>query len=139
MQAMRWRALGFAAMAALWLAVAMPPARAMDQLTTQDKVALQTTMAQYIEQRMIGDAFLHMDPVTGKLQKLYPVTQHPMIVTVGNVIVLCADLRNDAGKTVNADFYVTRDAGNFVIFQTEIENREPLKALIMKGAASMLE
>jgi len=110
-----------------------------DTLTTADKVALQTLMAEYIEQHTIGDAFLHVDPATGTLEKLYPVTQHPMIVRLNKVVVLCADLRTKAGKTVNADFYVTRDDGKFVIFQTEIDNRAPLQALLMKGAASLLE
>jgi hypothetical protein len=62
-----------------------------------------------------------------------------MIVRLKDVVVLCADLRTKEGKTVNADFYVTRDNGQFVIFQTEIGNRAPLQALVMKGAASLLE
>jgi hypothetical protein len=115
------------------------PARAAETLTTADKVALQSTMAQFIDQHTVGDAFLHVDPRTGEVQKLYPVTQHPMIVRLNNIVVLCADLRTKDGKVVNADFYATKDAGQYVIFQTEIGNREPLQALIMKGAASLLE
>jgi hypothetical protein len=114
-------------------------ALAAEALTTADKVALQSTMAQYIEQHTVGDAFLHVDPVTGDVQKLYPATQHPMIVRLKDVVVLCADLRTKDGKMVNADFYAARDNGQFVIFQTEIGNRAPLQALVMKGAASLLE
>lgn len=114
-------------------------AAAAEPLTTADKVALQSSMAQYIEQHTVGDAFLHVDPVTGAVQKLYPATQHPMIVRLNDVVVLCADLRTKDGKTVNADFYAARDNGQFVIFQTEIGNRAPLQALVMKGAASLLE
>jgi len=114
-------------------------AAAAEPLTTADKVALQSTMAQYIEQHTVGDAFLHVDPVTGIVEKLYPATQHPMIVRLNDVVVLCADLRTKDGKMVNADFYAARDNGQFVIFQTEIGNRAPLQALVMKGAASLLE
>jgi hypothetical protein len=114
-------------------------AQAAEPLTTADKVALQSTMAQYIEQHTVGDAFLHVDPATGDMQKLYPSTQHPMIVRLNDIVVLCADLRTKDGKTVNADFYAARDNGQFVIFQTEIGNRAPLQALVMKGAASLLE
>ena len=115
------------------------PGAAAETLSTADKVALQSTLTQYIEQHTIGDAFLHVDPKTGQVEKLYPETQHPMIVVLHNVIVLCADLVTKDGKSVNADFYTARDNGQFVIFQTEIGNRAPLQALIMKGAASLLE
>jgi len=137
------RTLGGAALAAMLACAAGPfamsSAQAGDLLTTQDRVALQTTMAEYIEQHMVGDAFLHVDPKTGTVEKLYPVTQHPMIVRLDKVLVLCADLRSGDGKTVNADFYATQEGGKYVIFQTEIGNREPLQALLMKGAASLLE
>lgn len=49
-------------------------------MTTADKVALQATMAQYIDQHMVGDAFLHVDTTTGTIEKLYPANQHTMIV-----------------------------------------------------------
>jgi hypothetical protein len=123
----------------LALAATARPGVAAEPLSTADRVALQSTMAQYIEQHTIGDAFLHVDPHTGEVQKLYPATQHPMIVLLNNVVVLCADLMTKDGKSVNADFYATRDNGQFVIFQAEIGNRAPLQALLMKGAASLLE
>jgi hypothetical protein len=62
-----------------------------------------------------------------------------MIVKLNDVVVLCADLRNKDGKTVDADFYATRESGQFVIFQIEIGNRAPLTALVVKGVASLLE
>lgn len=123
----------------LMSAVLARSAAAAEPLSTADRVALQSTMAQYIEQHTVGDAFLHVDPKTGLTEKLYPATQHPMIVRLNDVIVLCADLVTKDGKTVNADFYAARDNGQFVIFQTEIGNRAPLQALVMKGAASLLE
>lgn len=131
--------LALAAMLAFGTMARPGTAMAGDTLSTADRVALQSTMAQYIEQHTVGDAFLHVDPVTGSVEKLYPATQHPMIVKLNNVIVLCADLRTKDGKTVNADFYAARDNSQFVIFQTEIGNRAPLQALLMKGAASLLQ
>lgn len=127
-------ALGAAALAATGGA-----ARASATLTTEERVALQTSMALYIEQHTVGDAFLHMDPKTGETQKLYPATQHPMIVRLNDVIVLCADLRTKDGQVVNADFYAVRDGEQFVIFQSEIGNRAPLQALVMKGVALLLQ
>jgi hypothetical protein len=133
----RRRALS--ALAAFGVIAHLGVAFAGDPLSTGDKVALQSTMAQYIEQHTVGDAFLHVDPHTGAVVKLYPVTQHPMIVKLNDVVVLCADLRNKDGKTVDADFYATRENGQFVIFQIEIGNRAPLTALVVKGVASLLE
>ncbi len=135
------RALAAAAAALMSCALfgAAGAAMAAESLTTEERVALQSTMAQYIDQHMIGDAFMHLDPRTGDVEKLYPVTQHPMIVRLNKVVVLCADLKTADGKLVNADFYATKENGQFVIFQTEIANREPLQALLMKGAASLLE
>lgn len=131
---------GLLALLACWAMVGLQVAWAADPpLTTEDRVALQSTMAQYIDQHTVGDAFLHVDTKTGTVEKLYPATQHPMIVRLNQVIVLCADLRTKDGQMVNADFYATRDGGQFVIFQTEIGNRAPLQALIVKGAASLLE
>jgi hypothetical protein len=132
---------GLVLASALAAAAALAPSggSADELLTTADRVALQSTMAQYIEQHTVGDAFLHVDPRTGEVQKLYPMTQHPMIVRLHDVVVLCADLRTKDGQNVNADFYATRDNGQFVIFQSEIGNRAPLQALLMKGAASLLE
>lgn len=140
MQYLRWvrRLAPCLLPAVLGLAVA-GGAGAAEPLSTADKVALQSTMAQYIEQHTVGDAFLHVDPRTGQLEKLYPASQHAMIVRLNDIVVLCADLRTKDGQTVNADFYATRDNGQFVIFQTEIGNRAPLQALLMKGAASLLE
>jgi hypothetical protein len=135
----RWLALSAACLPALGGVATSRSARAEDALTNQERVVLQSAMAQYIDQHMIGDAFIHLDPKTGDVQRLYPVSQHTMIVRLHEVIVLCADLRTQDGTLVNADFYATKADGQFVVFQSEIGNREPLKALIVKGAASLLE
>ncbi len=127
------------ALAMLLAAFAPRHVLAGETLPTQDRVALQSAMAQYIDQHLVGDSFLHVNTKTGEVQKLYPSTQHPMIVQMGTVIVLCADLRTASGGLVNADFYATREGKQYVIFQAEIGNREPLQALLMKGLASMLE
>jgi len=131
-----------AAVFGLWLTgciLTAGVAHAADQISIEERVSLQTMMSQYIDQHTIGDAFWHIDPHTGDILKLYPATQHPMIVRMNKVVVLCADLRTADGKVVNADFYAIKDNGQYVIFQAEIGNREPLQALLMKGAASLLE
>jgi hypothetical protein len=135
MRMVRW----LTALALLGAALPGSGARAAEALSTAERVALQASMSQYIDQHTIGDAFIHVDPKTGEVQKLYPATQHPMIVRLNEIVVLCADLRTKDGQLVNADFYATRDGGQFVIFQSEIGNRAPLQALMMKGVASLLE
>jgi len=133
------RVLTAAALTMLCLSSVSNGARATEVLNTEERVALQSAMAQYIEQHLIGDAFMHLDPATGEVLKLYPATQHAMIVRLNKVVVLCADLRTADGKMINADFYATKDNGQYVIFQAEIGNRAPLQSLILKGVASLLE
>lgn len=62
-----------------------------------------------------------------------------MIVRIGEYYVLCADFRDDAGKTVNVDLYLAKKDKGFVVFKVEIANRAPLDALVKSGMARMLE
>lgn len=59
-----------------------------------------------------------------------PVAPHPKIVSVGKYFILCADFRDTDGKAVNIDFYVTRKNGRFLIFQTQVDQRERLSAFV---------
>ena len=50
-----------------------------------------------------------------------------MILSMGDDYVLCTDFRDPDGKFVNVDYYMTSRDGKYVVFQTEIDNRAPLK------------
>lgn len=126
------------ALAVVLLATPLRPALSAS-LTTAQQVRLQSAMARYIDQHSVGDAYLHVDLATGVLKKYYPAIQHPMIVQLKDVLILCADLRDESGKAVNIDFYAMPHGDDYTIFQAELGNRAPLDSLVMKGIAAMLQ
>lgn len=115
------------------------PQAAAATLSTQDKIKLQAAMSRYIERHTVGDAYLFVDTKTGDVTKYYPVTQHPMIVKLKDVMVLCADLKTREGATVNVDFYAARDGANYTVFQAEIDRRPALESLVKSGVAAMVD
>ncbi|MCB1472159.1 MAG: hypothetical protein H6878_02620 [Rhodobiaceae bacterium] len=108
-------------------------------ITLQDKIALQATMAAYIESHSVGGIVPHVRLDTGETVNLSPAKAHPMILQMGDQYVLCTDFRDPHGNFVNIDFYVARRGGEFVVFQTEVDNRGPLKALVQDGKVQMLD
>lgn len=103
-----------------------------------DKARLQAAMQQHIERSLIDGAILHLDTETGEVRTLYPTQAHPMIVSMGNNFVLCADLRDKSGKTMPLDLYMAPSGRSFKVFHSEIDNRAPLMAFMNKGLAKPL-
>lgn len=108
-------------------------------LPIAEKVALQATMAAYIESHSIDGVVPHVSLESGELVDLAPSKAHPMILQMGEQYVLCTDFRDPQGNFVNVDFYVGRRDGKFVVFQTEIANRGPLKRLVDSGKVHMID
>ncbi len=106
-------------------------------LTVSQKIVMQTAMNRHIESNTVDGIMQYVDLKTGQVKELIPTKSHPMIMTLGDKYVLCTDFRDQDGNPVNVDFYVTASNGGFTIFQTEIDNRNPLKKLIKDGKAKM--
>ena len=98
-----------------------------------EKAALQATMQQHIDRNLVKGAFLHLDTETGQVRRLYPLRAHPMILRMGEYFVLCSDFRDVAGKSVNVDFYVARDADSYVIFHSAVDDRGSLERWLSEG------
>ena len=118
------------------LAVGLP-ASAAD--STADKVRLQAAMQQHIESLTIDGAILHLDTASGEVIELFPTQAHPMIMTMGDHFVLCADLKNAAGRSLPIDFYMTADGQRFIAFHTEIDNRSFLEGMMKRGQVQQLK
>lgn len=114
------------------------PAHA-SQLSMENKVALQATMFQHIDTMTIDGIIPHVTLDNGEVVDLVPTKAHPMFLALGDIYVLCSDFRDPAGNFVNVDFYVKTAGEKFVIFQTEINNRAKLEALMKGGKVTMLE
>ena len=103
-----------------------------------NKARLQAVMQQHIERQLVDGALLHFDIKTGDVQRLYPTKAHPMVFEMGDYFVLCADLRDTAGKSVPLDLYLAPSGRFFTVFHSEINNRAPLRKLMKKGLAKPL-
>lgn len=108
-------------------------------LTVQDKVQLQSAMAAHIERNMVDGVIPHVLLKDGVVVDLVPTKAHPMILSFGERYVLCTDFRDPEGRFVNVDFYVAKGSEGYVIFQTEIDNRASLEALMKAGKVAMVE
>jgi hypothetical protein len=108
-------------------------------VSTADRSGLQAAMFQHIDRNVVNGVFRHVDLGVGKVEELAPAKAHPMILRMGEYFVLCTDFRNKEGKSVNIDFYVARHGKNFVIFQTEVNNRGSLEKLMKEGKVAMID
>ena len=73
------------------------------------------------------------------MTSLHPYTAHPMILRMGQYYVLCSDFRDDAGKSVNIDFYMARRGKGYVVFQMAVSHREQLEKLMKVGKVEMVD
>lgn len=125
-----------AAIAALQLFLLPVSAQA---LSLQDKTALQVAMQRHVDRQSVKGAYLHLDPATGKVIKLHPVTAHPMIMKMDENYVLCFDFRDGGGKSAEVDFYMAPKGKTFVVFHAAVANRALLKSLMKAGKVSRAE
>ncbi|MGV6813272.1 MAG: hypothetical protein ACWA47_13565 [Brevirhabdus sp.] len=110
------------------------PAFASDDMTKLI-TTLQAATQRVIERSMIDGAIQHLDLNTGEMTSLYPTENHPMVVALGDNYVLCADLSDGKGNSMPVDYYLTQNGNRFALVRTEINNRQPLKALMKAGKA----
>mgnify|MGYP001800319660 CR=1 FL=1 len=115
-------------------AFANAPTNSTDLMAT-----LQASMQRSIERATIEGALHHIDISTGEEAKYYPTERHPMIVKLGDIYVMCAELRTTEGTQHSVDFYMAENGRRYTIIRTEIDNRAPLKALIGQGIATRIK
>lgn len=125
-------------LAALLICVSMaPPTFARDTIVL--KAELQAALQRHMDRSSIEGALPFMNLETGEVEPLYATESHPLILTMGDSFVLCADLRTAEGVKRIVDFYVTPAGRQYKIIRTEIDNRAPLKALMAAGLAKRLK
>jgi len=107
--------------------------------TTNLKAELQSGLQRSIDRSLIDGAFQRVNMETGDIEEYFPVDVHAMILTMGDTYVMCSDLKTPDGKSVTVDYYLAQKGNRYVVFQTEIDNRAPLKSLMKSGAATRLK
>lgn len=115
------------------LGIMTSAANAGDKVSTTKKIMLQATMQQSIARQLVDGKYYYFDAKAAKVHALYPGKTHPMIMRMGEHFILCTNFRKDDGKAVNVDFYVARQGDSFVIFDTVVDNRAPIKQLMKAG------
>ena len=100
---------------------------------------LQGAMQRHLDRSAIDGAFPHLNFDTGEVERLFTTEAHPIILTMGEIFILCADLRTVGGERRIADFYLAEVAGRYRVIRTEIENRGPLEALTRAGRTKRLK
>ncbi|WP_420566117.1 hypothetical protein [Thalassobaculum sp.] len=109
------------------------PALAEASPTLTEKAALQAAMQRHIDRSMVDGVILHLDRASGDVQRLHPVTAHPMILVFGEHFVLCFDFRDDAGNNVPIDYYMARQGSGYTVFHTAVADRALLQDLMAAG------
>lgn len=115
------------------------PAQSSEKLTSADKIQLQAAMQMSIGRKLVEGQYLYFDADKDKVVTLHPVQAHPMILRMDAHYILCSDFRDDEGKKVNIDFYVTRAENKFVVFDTVVNNRKPIQRMMKAGRASVVK
>lgn len=105
----------------------------------QSRVELQAALRRYIDRRSVRGAFPVLDLKEGKLIDLFPTASHPMIIRLGDLFVLCSDFRDEAGNSVDVDFYVSKTGRGYSFIQVETDHHEPLISLMNAGLAKLVE
>jgi hypothetical protein len=98
-----------------------------------EKAELQAAMQRHVDRQSVDGAYPALDPHTGEVLHLHPVTAHPMILQMGQDFVLCFDFRDGKGQDVPVDFYMTRKDGSFMVFHSAARNREMLHDFMKAG------
>lgn len=129
--------LTFLALVSLGLALDLPPAQA--QSINELRTRLQATLQRGLGRAMLDGALRHVDLGTGTLQIYYPTETHEIILSMGDVYVMCATLVSEDGREVPVDYYIAEAGGRFGVVRMEIDNRAPLHALMAAGRATRLD
>lgn len=120
--------------AALLVSIAVPigaPALAMaSEITTDLRVALQSAMLRHVDGVLTDGAYTYLDRDTDALRTLYPANVHPMIVPVGEDFFVCAEMVDEGGETVTADFLVRRIGDNWRVVQMIVNDRASVDGLM---------
>lgn len=109
------------------------PGSAETALSLNEKAVLQAAMQRHIDRSLVDGAILYLDRASGDVQRLHPVTAHPMILLFGEHFVLCFDFRDDAGNNVPIDYYMARQGSSYAVFHTAVADRALLQDLMAAG------
>ena len=124
---------------ALALTLIAPGAVHATESMTETRITLQAAFQRSLDASLIDGAVQQVDLATGEISSFYPVENHPMILELGDLYVLCSDLMSKDGARVTVDCSFAPVGETCAVIQTEIDNRPPLDALMKAGRVTRLK
>jgi len=124
---------------ALAITLTAPCAVHATESMNETRTTLQAALQRSLDASLIEGAVQQVDLDSGEVRNFYPVENHPMILELGDLYVLCSDLMSRDGDHVTVDYFFAPAGGTYRVIQTEIDNRAPLEALMKAGKLTRLK
>jgi len=108
------RCFGFWSCLSVYLMLSVSVFAAQDSLSLslERKILLQARLAQYISSLSAEDGgFSNLDRQDATIKTAYPASLHPKIITIGDSYFLCITMRDETGKSIDADFLLRAKSG----------------------------
>lgn len=118
---------------ALALTLMAPGALHAAESMTETRITIRAALQRGLDASLIEGAVQRIDLASGEVRSFYPVENHPMILELGDLYVLCSDLMGQDGDRVTVDYFFAPADGSYSVIRTEIGNRAPLEALMKAG------
>jgi len=143
------RCFGFWSCLSVYLMLSVSVFAAQDSLSLslERKILLQARLAQYISSLSAEDGgFSYLDRQDATIKTAYPASLHPKIIIIGDGYFLCITMRDETGKSIDADFLLRAKSGidpplspeDFIVTDTIIGNRALLKQVMAQAAKQAL-
>jgi hypothetical protein len=120
---------GLAALGALFLTLAAPPAAAGDDPAIKGELRtnIQSAMNGFVEEQTVDGVLRLYDPVDGRLLELKSYELHSGIVRKGDFYVSCADFVDAGGQKIDVDFLVIQDGDSLMVTQGIVHSVDGVK------------
>jgi len=122
-------------MSAVSIALALASTRDVAaDIPAELQVELQSVMLNYIDQIAPEGAYRYVDTETNTLRTVYPANIHPFVIQAGDDYFVCAELIDEDGNNLTADFLVRAIEGEYRVVQLVIGDRAAIQAIMANVA-----
>ena len=97
------------------------------------KIELQASMQRHIDRGLIDGQMLSVNFEDGSIKGYFPTKVHSDVLKGDGYFVMCSEVVDAEGQSIDVDYYLARGERGFKVFKTAINNRAPLIALINAG------
>ena len=102
------------------------------EISPEIQVQLQAAMQQYIDQVSTEGAYTYIDYKSEDLKTVYPANVHPMVLSLGKDYFVCAEMVDENGSHITADFLVRKFGDDYRVVQMILDNRPVVESAMKK-------